>query len=370
MDMKKILIIDDAEFILDSTATLLKYEGYEVFAAPNGQLGIKSAFEQKPDMIICDIAMPGIDGFKVLEEIRRNPETESTPFIFLTAFSEKSKMRAGMERGADDFIVKPYTHEELILAIEAQWAKRNRLEKKLTEKIEEVGRSVTSVLPHEFRTVLNEVIGTAKYMNTDVDNLTKSEILEFSNDIIMSSKRLLKITENFLLFVRIEALASDPVQKQQLRNFRTDEPFSIFLDIASSKALQYDRNEDLVFGDNVEMISLEISTESFYKIADEILDNAFKFSQKGDKIHISSFRNGDMAVVNISDEGRGMNNEQISKISALAQFERAFYEQQGAGMGLIIAKKLVELHDGIFKIDSSEGRGTTINFSLHCRDLI
>ncbi|MCX7736535.1 MAG: response regulator [Candidatus Kapabacteria bacterium] len=367
--MKKILIIDDADFILDSTATLLKYEGYEVFAAPNGHIGIKTAFENKPDMIICDIAMPGIDGFKVLEEIRKNPETEATPFIFLTAFSEKAKMRAGMERGADDFIVKPYTHDELILAIEAQWAKRSRLEKKLNEKIEEVGRSVTCVLPHEFRTVLNEVIGTAKYMNSDAENLTKQEIIEFSNDIISSSKRLLKITENFLLFVRIEAIASDPIQRQQLRKFRTDEPFSIFLDIASSKALQYDRNEDLVFGDNIEMVSLEISSESFYKIADEILDNAFKFSKKGDKIYISSFREGNMAVVEIKDKGRGMNPEQISKISALAQFERAFYEQQGAGMGLIIAKKLVELHDGIFKVDSSEGSGTTINFSLHCRDI-
>lgn len=367
--MKKILIIDDAEFILDSTAALLKYEGYEVLAAPNGYLGIKAAVEQKPDMIICDIAMPGIDGFKVLEEIRKNPETESTPFIFLTAFSEKSKMRAGMERGADDFIVKPYTHDELMLAIEALWAKRSKLEKKFNEKIEEVGRSVTSVLPHEFRTVLNEVIGIAKYMNSDVDDLTKSEIIEFSNDIISSSKRLLKITENFLLFVRIEALASDPVQRIQLRKFRTDEPFSIFLDIATSKARKYNRNEDLFFGDNIEQISLEISSESFYKVADEILDNAFKFSEKGKKIHISSFREGNMAVVKIKDEGRGMNNEQVNKISAFAQFERAFYEQQGAGMGLIIAKKLVELHDGVFKIDSSEGCGTTICFSLHCDDL-
>ncbi|HOM04911.1 MAG TPA: response regulator, partial [Candidatus Kapabacteria bacterium] len=110
--MQKILIIDDAEFILESTSTLLRFEGYEVYTASDGKTGIQTALEVKPDLILCDISMPGIDGFQVLSKIRETPEIATVPFIFLTAFTEKQNMRLGMEKGADDYLVKPYTRDE------------------------------------------------------------------------------------------------------------------------------------------------------------------------------------------------------------------------------------------------------------------
>jgi two-component system, sensor histidine kinase and response regulator len=365
--MKKILVIDDAEFILESTSTLLRFEGYHTFIASDGESGVLQALEQKPDLILCDISMPKLDGYGVLDQIRSNSDTSTIPFIFLTAFTEKSNMRLGMEKGADDFLVKPYTRDELIAAIEAQWNKHNLIERQVQEKVEEVGRNITYSLPHEFRTVLNEVIGSAKYLNSSASDINSEEIRELSHDIISSANRLLKITENFLVFVRIEQFMANPTKRAQLRNFFTAEPAAMIEDIALLKAEKYNRSGDISFESNIEQISVEISTENFHKLIDELIDNAFRFSDKGTKIYINTWLDGNMLFVKIIDKGRGMSKEQISSISALAQFERVIYEQQGIGLGLVIAKKIAEIHDGIFLIESEEGAGTSVIFSLHCK---
>lgn len=358
------MVIDDAEFILESTSTLLKLEGYEVYTVSDGLAGVEAARDKRPDLILCDISMPKLDGYGVLERVRSDPELATTPFVFLTAFTEKSNMRAGMERGADDFIVKPYTRDELIAAINAQWSKHSRIEKKMMEKVEEVGRNVTYALPHEFRTALNEVIGSAKYLSSAADSISPSDVKELSGDIVDGAKRLQKITENFLIFVRIESFASNPNKRAQLRTFRTAEAAAMVIDIAALVSEKFDRSTDLVYPEDFDSVSVEISTESFHKIIDEITDNAFRFSEPGTKVELSFERKGDFLYVSIKDHGRGMSEEQISSIAALAQFERTIYEQQGVGLGLVITKRLVELHDGAFEIIGEDKVGTVVKFSL------
>lgn len=362
--MKKILVIDDAEFILESTSTLLSFEGYEVFTAEDGKTGIEIAKKELPDLILCDISMPGYDGYQVLEEIRLIPGTQSTPFIFLTAFSEKANMRAGMEKGADDYIVKPYTRNELIAAINAQWLKKSTIEGEVREKVAEVGRNVTYALPHEFRTALNEVIGSAKYLRTSADVIEPDEIAELSGDIITSAQRLLKITENFLVYVSVENIEANPQKRAELLKGRTHEPAATISDFAAVVAHRYDRYDDLQVGDFIEGISLHISTENFHKVFDELLDNAFRFSEKGTPIKLTCSKEDDKICFRIVDHGRGMTQDQINSIAALAQFQRMEYEQQGIGLGLVLAKKIVELHDGIFDIQSVEGEGTQVYVHL------
>lgn len=362
--MKKILVIDDAEFILESTSTLLKFEGYDVYTAPDGLQGIDRALEIRPDLILCDISMPGCDGYEVLTRVRANSDIQSTPFIFLTAFTEKQNMRAGMEKGADDYLVKPFTRDELIAAIVAQWKKHDNIERMVQEKIEEVGRNVNYALPHEFRTVLNQVIGSAKYLHHNSEEIDVEEIRELSSDIISSSQRLMRITENFLVYIRLESFASNPEKRRQLRQAKTDEPAAMLVDIASMLAQKYNRFADFDVEGAVEDISIEISTESYHKVIDELIDNAFKFSNLGDKIKITVWLENGKLYMALSDQGRGMTKEQIANIGAYIQFERQMYEQQGVGLGLVIAKRLVELHDGDFHIESVEDEGTKITFSL------
>lgn len=124
-----ILLIEDNDEIRENTAEILELANYKVFTAANGKLGVEQALANKPDLIICDIMMPVLDGYGVLHLINKNPELSGTPFIFLTAKSERSDFRKGMEMGADDYISKPFTDIELLNAIESRLKKITLLQK-------------------------------------------------------------------------------------------------------------------------------------------------------------------------------------------------------------------------------------------------
>lgn len=115
--MKKVLLIEDNTDIRENTGEILSLAGYEVITAQNGKVGVQLAQEQLPDLIICDIMMPELDGYGVLHILSNSPETARIPFIFLTAKTEKSDIRKGMELGADDYLTKPFSDTELLNAI-------------------------------------------------------------------------------------------------------------------------------------------------------------------------------------------------------------------------------------------------------------
>jgi DNA-binding response OmpR family regulator len=116
----KILIIEDEEMVLDNISIFLEAEGFKVFSTRDGITGLKMALTIFPDVILCDLMLPKLDGFKILETLRQDTRFTITPFIFLTARAEKSNMRRGMELGADDYITKPFTLNELLEALEQQ----------------------------------------------------------------------------------------------------------------------------------------------------------------------------------------------------------------------------------------------------------
>ena len=119
MPAAKILVIDDNADIRENTAEILMLAGYNSITAENGKKGVELALGERPDLIVCDIMMPELDGYGVLHLLRSNPETERIPLIFLTAKSERSDLRKGMDMGADDYMVKPFAFVELMARIEA-----------------------------------------------------------------------------------------------------------------------------------------------------------------------------------------------------------------------------------------------------------
>lgn len=121
--MKKVLLIEDDAALRENTAELLELSNYKVITAPHGRLGIALAKEQLPDIIVCDIMMPEVDGYGVLEELSIHHETSQIPFIFLSAKTEHKEIRKGMNLGADDYLTKPFEEQELFDAIESRLAK-------------------------------------------------------------------------------------------------------------------------------------------------------------------------------------------------------------------------------------------------------
>src|ERR1700722_20607948 len=123
--MRRLLVIDDHDDIRENIAEILTLAGYEVFTAPNGKRGVEIALKEKPELVICDIMMPELDGYGVLHLLRKNEATLETPFIFLTAKTERADFRKGMEMGADDYITKPFDDIELLNAIEIRLKKND-----------------------------------------------------------------------------------------------------------------------------------------------------------------------------------------------------------------------------------------------------
>lgn len=134
--MKKILIIEDHPDVRENTAEILELSGYEVQTAENGKVGIRKANEERPDLILCDIMMPELDGYGVLRILGKNPKTNTIPFIFLTAKAEKEDFRKGMQLGADDYLTKPFGDVELLDAVELRLRKSELLHQ-ASEKQEE-----------------------------------------------------------------------------------------------------------------------------------------------------------------------------------------------------------------------------------------
>ena len=121
--MKKVLFIEDDTVVRENTAELLELSDYEVVTAANGKAGVSLAKEELPDIVVCDIMMPEMDGYGVLQALNQDPATQYIPFIFLSAKTEHKDVRKGMDLGADDYLTKPFEEEELISAIESRLAK-------------------------------------------------------------------------------------------------------------------------------------------------------------------------------------------------------------------------------------------------------
>src|ERR1700730_12143644 len=128
--MLRLLVIDDHDEIRENIAEILSLAGYETFTAKNGKKGVEIALKENPDLVICDIMMPELDGYGVLHLLRKNPGTENTPFIFITAKTERTDFRKGMEMGADDYITKPFDDIELLNAIEIRLKKYDIIQAK------------------------------------------------------------------------------------------------------------------------------------------------------------------------------------------------------------------------------------------------
>lgn len=360
--MKKILVIEDTSAIREETLMALKFEGFDAIGAENGTAGIQVAQQCLPDLIICDVMMPELDGYGVLQALRQNSATAATPFIFLTAKADKADLRHGMALGADDYLTKPFQISELIVAINSRLEKKIALEKHSERKLEELRSNIGWSLPHELRTPLSGILGSVDLLidpATVPDQGERQQLLEGIRD---SARRLQHLIDNYLEYVHIELLYMDPKKAEACRQRRCDLTKEIIAAQSMQLAQVFEREADLELEN--EAAIAHISDDSLTRIVTELADNAFKFSNPGTPVRVRSVVNDAVFKLVISNRGRGMSPDQIARIGAHMQFDRKVLEQQGAGMGLIIAKRLAELYGGHLAITSTPSQETTVCVTL------
>jgi two-component system, sensor histidine kinase and response regulator len=361
--MTRILVIEDEPNILHNLLEILEMEGYEAEGASDGLQGIHAACSDPPDLILCDIMMPQLSGYEVLQQLRSEPDTTDVPVVFLTALNAWDDIRRGMELGVDDYLTKPINPAELLGAINTQLQKRSQRANHYQAQLHHLRASLTRTLPHELRTPLTGIIGSAEFLMTKYQKIEPERARSMAEVIMKSALRLQRLVENYLLYAQLEIAAHDPELLQYFREQCVDHPAHIISESAREQAARMGRLDDLRL--YVTDASLAMAGENLEKLVEELVANALKFSQNGDEVRVEAGETPSRSYfIRIVDQGRGMTAEEIAMSGPYMQFNRALHEQQGVGLGLAIARRLVELHDGQFAIDSAPGAGTTITIAL------
>ncbi|MEG4520882.1 MULTISPECIES: response regulator [unclassified Microcoleus] len=360
--MAKILVIEDEEAIRENILELLEAENFEGIGAINGKVGIKLAIEKIPDLILCDMMMPEVDGHGVIKALRSEPLTATIPFIFLTAKADKVDVRMGMELGADDYITKPCTPQELLNAIAIRLEKQKTISRQSQKTLDELRTNISMSLPHELRTPLNAILGFSELILSEYKVLEESDILEMIGQIQTSGHRLYRLIQNFLLYAELEIAATNPELLKEMRNSEFSCVKSLLSQKARQQAKHANRTDDLQL--NLQDSSVAIDSVRLAKIVEELLDNAFKFSLEGTPVLLSTLVKDKTFILSVKDQGRGMTTDQIAQLEAYRQFDRKLYQQAGLGLGLAIVQRLVELHGGEFKIESLPQQETIVCVSL------
>ncbi len=358
MSRARVLVIDDEVGLLEEVVEWLHFEGYVVYSAGGGAEGVRLALEHRPDLIVCDIMMPYVDGYRVLLEVRTKPETAMIPFVFLSALAERGEVRRGMSLGADDYVTKPFARQELLDAVQSRLEKHEEFRRGAARELDALRLGMSVTLPFELRTPIAGIVGFGQLLALDPASYSPAEITHMAKQIAAHGERLLRLFDNYLVFVQLELTKDQSmVADDELCATRTGVSA-----VAKRLAEHYARENDL----KIELVDAlaAISPHLLDKLINELIDNAFKFSVAGTPIAVrSTVEDGRWSIL-ISDQGRGMAAEDVQRVGAFTQFQRDEYEQQGLGLGLAIARRIVERNSGDLRITSQVNSGTTVEVSL------
>jgi len=266
-----------------------------------------------------------------------------------------------MELGADDYLTKPFTIDEVLKAVTTRLEKQATVDKKYRQKLEDLRGSITFSLPHELRAPLTGILNGSELLIEMWDELERDEGLRMVDIVYHSAQRLQRLILNYLLYAELELAAAvppaAPVLPEPSMNLQ-----ALVINVATQKAQHAQREADLTV--DVAEATVLISEDHLRKIVEELLDNAFKFSKAGTVVCVTGTRADQAYTLAFIDQGRGLTVQQIADIGAYMQFERKLHEQQGSGLGLTIARRLVELHGGKLSIESIPGQQTIVSVTL------
>lgn len=353
--MKSILIIEDEAAFREAIAFALEAEGYKVLQADNGAEGIELARAQIPDLIVSDVMMDSVDGYEAVLTLRQDPRTTGIPIILMTGKANKEGLVHAIELGADDYLSKPFTVNELMEAINIRFKKQDEARKKHQEQSTDPRSYLTIGIPGDLRTPIAGILGFSKAISREYIEMRQSEILELGRAIQKAARNVQRLTENFSILAQIEIVTADAEKVKGLRSFKTTGVKELLEPLALDLAHHYERNADLVM--MISDFSPGCSPEYLTKMAYELIDNALKFSSKGQKVQVSALPSEGKFSLIVTDFGRGMTPQQMNDVQSFATLHSRLHEERYFGWGLVVTKRLAELHGGSLVLASAGAAG-------------
>jgi two-component system sensor histidine kinase/response regulator len=367
--MKKstILVVEDDLHLMEGIRDILELSGYDVITAPNGVVGLETLRSQSrpPDLIVSDIMMPHMDGYDFFQVVRSEVEWVAIPFIFLTAKGERDDIHRGKLMGAEDYVVKPFDADDLLVAVSAKLDRKKQLDAVWKNEVSSIKQNILTILNHELRTPLTYVVAYADMLHRDADELSVKDMRNFLQGINAGASRLRRLVENFILLVELETGEAEQTYAWRhtlISNFEeiVNNILQKYRDIAREHQITLEAHLEphlpVVVAD-VEYLSAALEC---------LVDNAIKFSEKpGTTVNIRLYAEENQLCIAVSDQGRGVPARELEHIfESFYQINREKYEDQGAGSGLAIAEGIVRLHGGSISVDSTFGEGSTFVIRL------
>lgn len=360
-----LLIIEDEDQLREDLAQMLMLEGFTVFEAAHGQAGIDLARNVHPDLIICDIAMTGMDGFSVLETLRKDNDLGATPFIFLTARVERTDLRHGMQMGADDYLTKPFIYSELLEAIRTRLNYHHKIAKRANASLEEVKSRLAHVVAHELRTPLLSITTTQDLLSRELDYLSREQVDELLALMRDGSTRLLHVVEQMVLMTHLETglLSRDVIREKGL----STSVWSVLMPAVNAARQFAYRNQDgeirLQTAEND--VTILAHAPALVHIVAEIIANALDFAPTHSTVHVLSWSDEHRVYIQVQDSGPGIPVEKIGQLlRPFEQVNRDKLEQQGLGLGLYLTQQIVMAHGGILHLENLAEGGACVTLEL------
>lgn len=351
MSNKKILLVDDELNVRETILELLILNDFDVKTASNGQDALDLLDYWSPDLIICDIMMPIMNGNEFHRVVREDYSLGSIPFIFLTAKNEDNLFRKCLLEGADDFISKPFKINQLIEVVESKLIR--------FEKIKNVYNNLYCVsktlFQNEIKAHLNGILELTGFLKESEENY---EIQEVCKSIKISGEQLNRTIQNIILY-------QDLINNSHEFVDTSNTEISSELIKIKIKFFQIYDNQEKKIRFKVNKARLKISDKHLHFILFELIDNALKFSPKGKFVSVIGGRyNDEFYEITIRYFGTGFNEDVLKNNSISQQFNTKLNDNQWLGFGLFLSKAIIKKYKGVFSIVPNINDGTIIRIFI------
>jgi signal transduction histidine kinase len=360
----RILVADDNADMRAYVARLLS-ERFAVETAADGAIALAAAKRRRPDLVLTDVMMPQLDGFGLLRELRLDPATAQVPVIMLSARAGEESRVEGMEAGADDYLIKPFSARELLARVGAH-LQMARLRKQFVSELEEADRrkdAFLATLSHELRGPLAPLGNTLEILKRAGGD---GELLrEARGTMERQLSQLVRLVDDLLDVNRITR------NRLELKRERVDLGAIVGRSVEAARPLAERYGHDLVLSLPERPLAVRGDAARLAQVLDNLLDNACKYTDPPGRIEVSLRTEGGEAVVAVKDSGLGIPPDKLATVFEMfAQVERTLDRAEGGlGLGLTLVKRLVEMHGGTVEAFSEgPGRGSRFQICLPVLD--
>lgn len=329
-------------------------------AAGNGKQALDMIPEARPDLILLDVMMPGLDGFEVCEQLKKDPETKDIPVIFLTARVDTTDVIKGFDLGAVDYVTKPFKGAELLSRI------KTHLELKFArESLKELNATkdkLFSIIAHDLRNPLQVLMFSADLLSRNYDDYDENKKKEFIRKIFIGTNQLSDLLDNLLGWARSQrGIIETEIEKIHISTL-AEENVTLFKDLAEKKNVRLTSEVDsgyYAFADR-NMVHIIIRN---------LVSNAIKFTPTGGEVKITASANFDSMQICVVDTGVGIPAEDISNLFRIDKQKTTLgtAKEKGSGLGLILCKEFAEKNHGTIDVTSIPGEGSSFKVSLPLR---